>query len=245
VSGYAAAPHERDKEPQRIMATKPKSKPQPVKVKSKSPRKPAAASVRHLSEGVELDEFSAAGGLPVDSMPGQDRSGARKAIRELSWAEFDRQVQGLAAAAARSFKPDAVVGLVHGGVFVGGAIASALKVEFFPVRVTRRSRDTDSQAASDIPRELKGRRVLVVDDISSTGDSLEFALKLARARGVKTLATAALVSRPGGYEPDHTAFSSDQFFVFPWDYAPLVNDARFSTEGDAAPSKGPKARRRA
>ncbi len=237
----------RQKEPETIMATKPTKLKSTSKVKAKPPRKPAAASVRHLSEGVEEDEFSAAGGMPVASMPGQDRSGSRKAIRELSWAEFDRQVQDLAAAAAKSFRPDAVVGLVHGGVFVGGAIASALKVEFFPVRVTRRSRDTDSQAASDIPRELKGRRVLVVDDISSTGDSLEFALKLARARGVTHLATAALVSRPGGYEPDHTAFSSDQFFVFPWDYAPLVNDARFSTEGDAAPSKsrGGRVRRRA
>lgn len=218
----------------------------PVKTKQqKSPRKPAAASVRRVSEGLEVDEFSAVGGMPTGSMPGHDGSGARKAIRELTWAEFDRQVQGLAAAAAKSFKPDAVVGLVHGGVFVGGAIASALKVEFFPVRVTRRSRDTDAVAASDIPTELKGRRVLVVDDISSTGDSLEFALKLARARGVKHLATAALVSRPGGYEPDHTAFSSDQFFVFPWDYAPLVNDARFATEGEAAPSKVRSPRRRA
>jgi hypoxanthine phosphoribosyltransferase len=179
---------------------------------------------------VEPDEFSAMGGLPVISVPGFDRSSGKHTVRDLTWAEFDAQVQALARQALGTFKPDAVVGLVHGGVFVGGALASALKLDFFPVRVTRRSRDTGSLATDDMPAELKGRRVLIVDDIASSGDSLEFALKLARAVGVKHLATLALLSRPGGYEPDFTGFTTADFFIFPWDYAPLVGDGRFDPE---------------
>lgn len=208
----------------------------PMKQKSsKRQQKPRAANVQKASAALEPDEFGASGGVPAVTL-GADRSNERHAVRELSWNEFDLQVKALAAQVQKGFKPDAVVGLVHGGVFVGGALASALKAEFFPVRVTRRSRDhLADEATDDLPAELVGRRVLVVDDIASSGDSLEFALKLARARGVKKVATATLLARPERYEPDYCGFVSDEFFVFPWDYAPLVNDARFGEASRPAP----------
>jgi len=186
--------------------------------------------VPSASASLEPDEFSASGGF-VAVAPGRDRSGERPAVRELSWADFDRLVQKVAVA-AKAFKPEAVVGLVHGGVFVGGALASALKADFFPVRVTRRSRDHQAGAAAsdELPKELEGRRVLIVDDVAASGDSLEFALRAAKARGVRRLATASLVARPGRYAPDFSALESDELFVFPWDYAPLVNDGRFDPE---------------
>lgn len=209
-------------------------------------RRPRAANVKAASDGLELDEFSAVGGMPRVTVPGADRSSGKRAVRELSWAEFDVQVRALASQLSLGFKPEAVVGLVHGGVFVGGALASALQAEFYPVRMTHRSRDHHSdEAPDDLPAALRGKRVLLVDDIASSGDSLEFALKLARARGAKQVVTAALLARPGKYEPDFAAFVSDESFVFPWDYAPLVNDARFgeaSRSQVAVSVKRPKAR---
>lgn len=170
-------------------------------------------------------------------MPGNDFSRTRQTVKELSWGEFDRQVQAVAREAARSFKPEAVVGLVHGGVFVGGALASALKAEFFPVRISRRSRDTGraSRVNDDMPKELVGRRVLIVDDVASSGDSLIFATKLAKARGVKAIKSAALVARPGRFQPDFFALTSDDFFVFPWDYQVVVDDVRFEPSDSKSP----------
>lgn len=183
---------------------------------------------------VEVDEFSAAGGMPPmpRGFPASDFSRGQKVIKELSWGDFDRQVQALARAAAKSFKPEAVVGLVHGGVFVGGALASALKADFFPVRVTHRSRDTghSSRVTDDMPKEVAGRRVLIVDDVASSGDSIEFAARLARAQGAKAIKSAALIARPGRFEPDFAALTSDEFFVFPWDYQDVVDDVRFEPE---------------
>lgn len=168
---------------------------------------------------------------------GADRSALPSAVHEVSWADFDRLVQEMARALAKAFKPDAVVGIAHGGVFVGGALASALARDFYPVRISRRSRDHQAdrpRLRGQMPRELKGRRVVIADDIASSGDTLELATALARAAGATQVATATLVSRPRGFRPDFAAVMADDFFVFPWDYQPVAQDARFDVDPDQA-----------
>ncbi len=163
-------------------------------------------------------------------LEGIDRSGSRSSAREMSWAEFDRVVQQLAREVDKKFRPQAVVGVAHGGVFVGGALASALKVEFYPVRISRRSRDQGVAAAPKLsgvmPKALKGQRVLIVDDIAASGDTLELASALAKRAGAKSVATTALVCRPKGFAPNFFWENSGNFYVFPWDYD-LSTDQRF------------------
>lgn len=222
-----------------VVATRKKTA-QAVRQRVVRPAKPSRPTVQRRAP--EPDEFSAAGGMPIvpSGVPGADLSRGKQAVRELTWGDFDRHVQGLARA-TKAFRPEAVVGLVHGGVFVGGALAGALKVEFFPVRVTHRSRGTDRDArvSEDMPAELEGRRVLVVDDIASSGDSLEFATRLARARGARVVKSVALITRPRRFEPDFTAVTSDDFFVFPWDYRAVAEDGRFEP-AEALPKKPAK-----
>ena len=217
------------------MATKKKT----TRSRSAKPTRPAKPSrPTNARKEAPVDEFSASGGMPLipSGLPG-DFSRGKQAIKELSWGDFDRHVQALARAASRSFRPEAVVGLVHGGLFVGGALASALKAEFYPVRVTHRSRGTgrDARVSDDMPAELAGRRVLIVDDVASSGDSIEFATRLAKSQGAKAIKSAALIARPGRFEPDFVAVTSDDFFVFPWDYQDVVEDVRFEpAEGKPA-----------
>ncbi|WP_225413364.1 phosphoribosyltransferase [Stigmatella hybrida] len=171
---------------------------------------------------------------------GRDLSRQRSAVRELSWADFDRAVQGLARAIRKAYAPQAIVGVAHGGVFVGGALASALNCEFFPVRISRRSRDRQGgakpQMFGEMPRELKGLRVLIVDDVASSGDTLELASTRAREVGAKDVKTAALVSRPEGYVPSFCSLKSSEVVVFPWDYEPALAGAS-STGDDVDPDK--------
>jgi len=149
----------------------------------------------------------------------------------MSWAQFDRLVQQMAKSAAK-FDPDAVVGVAHGGVFVGGALAAAMQREFYPVRISRRSRDRglrgNPRLKGVMPKELAGRRVLIVDDIASSGDTLQLAAAHAKTVGATAVATAALVCRPGGFKPSFYARQEDTFFVFPWDYLSVSEESRFS-----------------
>ncbi|RYZ36053.1 MAG: phosphoribosyl transferase, partial [Myxococcaceae bacterium] len=78
---------------------------------------------------------------------GRDQSRQKSnGVVELTWAEFDRSVQKLARTIRQAWEPQLVVGVAHGGVFVGGALAGALGVKFFPVRISRRSRDKADRA---------------------------------------------------------------------------------------------------
>jgi len=173
----------------------------------------------------------------VPRMPtGRDQSRQRSSVRELSWADFDRSVQEMARTIGQDFKAQAVVGVAHGGVFVGGALSGALGCEFFPVRISRRSRDRSDpkkpQLSGEMPRELKGRRVLIVDDVAASGDTLELATALARKAGAREVRTAVLVARPEGYAPDFCSLSTSDFIVFPWDYEPVTGGVDIADDVD-------------
>ncbi|HEX8818882.1 MAG TPA: phosphoribosyltransferase [Archangium sp.] len=170
-------------------------------------------------------------------LTGRDQSSQQRSVQELTWAEFDRAVHALAATIGKSFKPQAVVGVAHGGVFVGGALSSALGCDFYPVRISRRSRDkgtTKPKLSGEMPSELKGKRVLIVDDVASSGDTLELATALARKVGAKEVNTASLVARPGGFAPGFCALPTDALVVFPWDYEAVTEDGRFDVDPDKA-----------
>jgi hypoxanthine phosphoribosyltransferase len=234
-SGYdGGAPHLESSSVATKRAAPSKGKPSS---KGKSALKPSKQKVEKL---VSIpSDLVLAPQVEAPRMPtGRDQSRQRSAVRELSWADFDRAVQEMARAIRKSYKTDAVVGVAHGGVFVGGAISSALGCEFFPVRISRRSRDRNGShkplLTGEMPRELKGRRVLIVDDVAASGDTLEMATTLVRKTGAREVMTACLVARPEGYVPDFCALPTSAFVVFPWDYEPVMGDDRSDLDPDKA-----------
>jgi hypoxanthine phosphoribosyltransferase len=158
--------------------------------------------------------------------PARIKSAPKKAMREIGWAAFGEIARQLATRIAARFRPDAVLGIAKGGVFVGSAVASTLGTDFFPVRVEPRRRDADPvpEATDQFPN-LKGKRVLVVDDVCQTGTTLAKASKLARKAGAREVRSATLVVRPGGARPDFSSFETDELVLFGWDYELDQTDA--------------------
>jgi hypoxanthine phosphoribosyltransferase len=138
-------------------------------------------------------------------------------VRELTWLEFGEVVRELAARISDGFKPDVVLGLARGGIVVGGALAAPLDAEFLPVRVEKRSRDRRAAPTFRVP-EARGKNVLVVDDVTNSGNTLVKAKALALRSGAREVQAAALVVRPGGSRPEWFALETAQLIVFPWDY---------------------------
>jgi hypothetical protein len=163
-----------------------------------------------VADGFALDRLSA---------PARMKRSPKKGLRELGWAAFGEVARALAAEIARRYRPAVVVGIAKGGVFVGGALAAALGAEFYPVRIEKRRRDGGAlpEPIQELP-DLRGKKVLVVDDVASTGATLARARALSRKAGAKEVRTAVLVARPRGARPDFSAFATDDLMLFGWDY---------------------------
>lgn len=185
--------------------------------RAKAPRRaarPATQPEHPLGMGV-ADGFA----MKRLKAPARMSRSPKKAMRELGWAAFGEVARALASAIAEDFRPDTVVGIAKGGVFVGGALAAALQADFQPVRLEKRRRDAAPmpEAAEQLP-DLTGRRVLVVDDVASTGSTLSKARALCRKAGAREVRTAVLVKRPAGARPDWFALETDELILFGWDY---------------------------
>ncbi len=167
-----------------------------------------------LGEGV-ADRFA----MDRLAAPARLRRAPKKTVRELGWAAFGEVARSLAARIASRYRPSTVVGIAKGGVFVGGALAAALGADFHPVRIEKRRRDASrpAEAVRALP-DLRGKKVLVVDDVARTGATLAKARALARKSGAKEVRTAVLVARPRGARPDFSAFETDELMLFGWDY---------------------------
>ena len=111
------------------------------------------------------------GGVPAPAS-------AAGGVRELTWLEFGAVVRDLATRIAARFQPDVILGVARGGIFVGGALAAPVRAEFLPVRVEKRSRDRRAVPTFRVP-EARGKNVLVVDDVTNSGDTLAKAKALA------------------------------------------------------------------
>ncbi len=184
-----------------------------------------------LADGYALQRLKA---------PARMKAAPKKAVREIGWAAFGEIARQLATRISKRFRPDAVVGIAKGGVFVGSAVASALGTDFFPVRVEPRRRDVDPipEATDQFP-DLKGKRVLVVDDVCQTGATLAKARKLAKKAGAKDVRSATLVARPGGARPDFHALETSELVLFGWDYQLDQTDGQIELPVDDADEVDP------
>lgn len=141
---------------------------------------------------------------------------------ELSWEFFGELCRVLALkVASDGFKPDLVIGIAKAGVIPGAVVASILRCDFYSLKI---SRDTGGERArarpkilSAAPKDAAGQRVLIVDEICTSGETMRMALNALRQVSPSELRTATSLVKVGGYKPDYHALETSATVVFPWD----------------------------
>ena len=121
---------------------------------------------------------------------------------------------------------DAVVGIARGGAIVGTTLAFMLNYEYFPIRLAKRGGVV--RVLVPPTRDLADKNVLLVDDLSRTGETFKIAMHELKRVGAQRITTAALVRREPGFRPDLAArvASAADKVVFPWGREVLV-DGKF------------------
>ncbi|MEX2527791.1 MAG: phosphoribosyltransferase family protein [Gemmatimonadota bacterium] len=140
---------------------------------------------------------------------------------ELTWEMFGELCRALALRVAREFEPEIVVGIARAGVIPGAIVASILQVDFYSMKISRKEggeRVRERPAVlSAAPSQARGKRVLIVDEVTTTGDTLRLALAAVRDVQPAEVRTATSFIRPGGYRSDFFSLETDQTLIFPWD----------------------------
>lgn len=148
------------------------------------------------------------------------RSEPSDEVLDLSWEIFGELCRALALKVAREYDPELVVGVAKAGVIPGAVVASILQRDFWSLRVARRAGSATARerpaALSAAPAEARDKRVLVVDEITTSGDTMRLALAAVRDVAPAEVRAATNFVRPGGYQPDFFALSTSAKLVYPW-----------------------------
>ncbi len=150
-------------------------------------------------------------------------------VLELDWEFFGELCRVLAVKVATSgYRPDLVVGIAKAGVIPGAVVASILRCDFYSLKISRDSAGSRVRARPKIfsaaPLEAARKRVLVVDEICTSGETLRIAQNAMRQVNPAELMTATSLVKQGGYKPDFYALETDAMVIFPWDRQ-IVDDA--------------------
>lgn len=142
-------------------------------------------------------------------------------LLRLSWEMFGELCRALAVKVAAGYDPEVVVGVARAGVIPGAVVASMMRKDFFSLRISRREGEQVVRQRPSIlsaaPSQARGRRVLIVDEITTSGDTLRLALAAVRDMGPSEVRTATCFVRPQGYKPDYFALATDDTIAYPWD----------------------------
>lgn len=145
----------------------------------------------------------------------------------LTWWQVDRAIFSLADK-LREYKPDVIVGIARGGLIpavrlshiLGDIELKVIDVKFY----------TDINEHTEMPKitipiygDLKDKKVVIVDDVSDTGKTLEVVINEVKRLGAKEIKVACLAMKPWtSVVPDFYVFRTDKWIVFPWEEFPVV-----------------------
>jgi uncharacterized protein len=152
----------------------------------------------------------------------------RQGVERISWERFGDLTRHLVEQLAEE-KVDVVIGIARGGLIPATAVASALRCEMFPIRLTRRMHDEVVHSTPvvllDVAIQVANRKcAVVIDEIADTGQTLTRAVQLVSRRGVPRILTATLAAHSwSDPRPDFCAIETDALVIFPWDAQVYIN----------------------
>lgn len=145
----------------------------------------------------------------------------RKGVHPISWEDFHGICKALALPVSQ-FQPEVILPIGRGGYYPGTLLAHLLQIEIYPIRVSRRIHDivkhNNPQWIIAPPAEIAHRRVLVVDEICDSGETIRMVKEKALALGASWVKSAVLYAHTKAVSvPDYIGIITDELLLNPWD----------------------------
>lgn len=147
---------------------------------------------------------------------------ASPAKKFVPWNELGDYVERLAnLILSKGESPDLVVGIARGGIPLAMVVADRLGVPIDFVNVKSYAGIHERgppKILSTLVEDIRGRSVLVVDDLVDEGDTMDTILAYLAKLSPKKLITAVLFIKPWSrFKPDFYLETVDRWVVFPWE----------------------------
>jgi hypoxanthine phosphoribosyltransferase len=143
-------------------------------------------------------------------------------FRYISWPEYGNLAEALAEkvrSGGRKF--DLVIGVARGGIPVAMVVSDHLgvKIDFINVKSYNGIAQRGSpRILSTVTENIRGKKVLVVDDLVDQGDTMETIEQHLFEQGPTLVETAVLFKKPWCMmEPDYYLEIVDRWVVFPFE----------------------------
>jgi len=142
----------------------------------------------------------------------------------LTWDDVQRLAEAVAdRIAASGFKPDIIVAVSRGGFDPARILSDQLDVRrlacmqvayYTAVNV----RSGEPEVRYPLNADVSGLRVLVVDDVADSGNSLRVVRAYVEGLGASDVRVATLHHKPwSAYTPDYYAEEADKWIIYPWE----------------------------
>lgn len=141
-----------------------------------------------------------------------------------SWEEFGQHVLALAKNIIESGEEfDRLIALAKGGTVIARPLGdlcgikelSSMQIEFYSGIAETNKTPVITQS---LPVKIRGEKVLVVDDIADSGETLTVAEKYLSLHGTSEIKTATLITKPWTkFKPDYSYYETEAWVIFPWE----------------------------
>ncbi len=156
---------------------------------------------------------------------------------ELTWERYGPAARQLAVQVADSgYRPDLILAIARGGLFVAGSLGYALAVKNLYVMNVEYYTGVDERL--DVPIvlppyvdlvDLDGSNILIADDVADTGHTIEMVRDFCQGK-VADVRTAVLYQKPQSVvDCEYVWKHTDRWINFPWSTEPPVVGAGVGT----------------
>ncbi len=144
----------------------------------------------------------------------------------ISWGSYGKLARSLARSVKASRQRfDLAIGIARGGVPLALVLADelGLRTEIINVKsYTGIKQREKPRILSTLTNGVKGKRVLLIDDLIDEGDTMKLVTGHIRCMSPTEIKTAVLFKKPQSkFNPDFCLQTVDKWIVFPWELSEL------------------------
>ncbi|RLG50709.1 MAG: phosphoribosyltransferase [Thermoproteota archaeon] len=155
-----------------------------------------------------------------------------------SWLKIYRACIILARKIRESgYNPEMIVGIARGGWIPARILSDLLMVrEVASMRVLAYRAVGEIQKAEvlqPVSADVRKLKVLLVDDVADTGESLREAVAHLKSRGASEVKVATIYYKPwSAVKPDYWVYETRKWVIFPWEIREVVEELSSRSSDD-------------